>query len=686
MNSRVFADVSTASRCAQLFPRSVAGIQQIVADAKVRGLAALRAICNQPAPRTFLNTAQASDLARAEIGISAGILSVVKNVSPEKDLRDEANKQIIELEAFIIDNFSSNKKLYAAVKEYTLSEEWADSSAITGERRYWLEEELKEFRRRGFELPDDKFDEVVQLQKELSVLSTAFSSNVAEDKSEIVVEISNLLGVPESVVKALHPKSEEEKSLLVLKMDYPTYFGVMKNCEVAETRKRMSFAFENRAFPANLNILKDVILKRHQLAVLLGFPSYSHYDLESKMAKSPEAAQSFVDNLVPGLQKKWAKEKEVLTRKLHPSVVLTPEGNIQSYDVAFCMNNVKKTELNVDETAIREFFPMSSTVQALFDIYQRFFDITFTKMENGDELWHKDTSTLAVSCNRRKILLGHIVLDLFPREGKFSHACCHSVVPAVLITEDAETKVFSPALSVVIANFPGGTPDAPPLFTHDDVETFFHEFGHAIHGLMGRTVMASFAGTRVKRDFVELPSQMLEEWLWEPEILQLVTKHYKTGETLPQALIDAKIASKNAFSGRDSLRQLQFATYALSIFGLPFSAESGSEKLDTTRLFQSIQPKVMPGIEYAKDAHFECAFGHLMGYAATYYGYMWSEVFAQDVFQYIKDRNGLLSAELGKRYVDCIIGAGGARDPNELLKDFLGREPNAVAFLGKLGV
>lgn len=370
-----------------------------------------------------------------------------------------------------------------------------------------------------------------------------------------------------------------------------------------------------------------------------------------------------------------------MIENLHPSVELTPEGDLYGYDIAFSINHIKQSKLNVDETEIQKYFPMDSTVKALFDIYQSFFDITFVQHNNGkDALWHEEVSTLEVIDNATKAVLGYVVLDLFPREGKFTHACCHSVVPPC----EKEDGTFSPALTVVIANFPKATADAPALFLHDDVETFFHEFGHAIHGLMGRSKMCTFAGTRVKRDFVELPSQMLEEWLWDRAILQKVSNHYVENKPLPDALIDAKIASQNAFSGRDSLRQLQFARYSLEIFDEAFNAE-GSD-LDTTKLYRAIQDKTIKGIKSSDAGHFQCAFGHLMGYGAGYYGYMWSEVLAQDVFNYIKARDGLLSPELGRRYVKHIIGPGGSKDPNVLVKGFLEREPNNAAFLGKLGI
>jgi thimet oligopeptidase len=672
--------ISTSRECAQLFPKTVEGIRSLAIGAKSRAKDAIDVITNASQPT--VSTCVAVDRTAGTLSMASGILSVVKNVHPEKTMRDEASALMVDLESFSIDNLSSNKALYDVLKKVDEMDACKCVLRQDPQCEYWLKEELAGFRRRGMELNPAVFEVVVQLQKDIAALTTTFSTNIAEDSTQIEVTEDGLLGVPEGIVKKL--TKDGVSGNMILRMDYPTYFGVMKNCEVASTRRAMSEAFENRAYPINVPILQELIFKRKKLAETLGYPSYSHYDLDSKMAKSPDKAKAFVADLIPGLQKKWIHEQEVLKRNLHSSVTLLSGGNIPSWDIAFCINQVKKHELNVSETTIQEYFPLDSTVTALFRVYEAFFDIKFERVENGEELWSLNTSTLSVyEKGKSGELLGHIILDLFPREGKFSHACCHSVVPPML----QEDGTFSPALSVVLANFPSASADAPAMFLHDDVETFFHEFGHAIHGLMGRSRMMSQAGTRVKRDFVELPSQMLEEWLWEPSILEKITSHYKTGEALPQDLIAAKVASKNAFSGRDSLRQLQFATYSLDIFGAPFSTTATSASdYDTTALFRSIQPRILPGVEFSNGTHFECAFGHLTGYGATYYGYMWSEVFAQDVFQYIKDRDGLLSAELGRRYRDIILGVGGGRDPNDMLKDFLGREPNAKAFLSKLGV
>jgi len=689
---KIFADVSTHKQCSSLFPKTVEEISSLVTAAKDRATTSLKAIYGvDAATRNFQNTARATDLAESELSVAGSLLSVLMNTSAQKELRDEARKQIVDIQEFSIENFSTNKELYKCFQAYQSTPEFSNEAAVTGQQRYWLTEQIADYKRSGLDLEGADFDEVVSLQKKIAALSTTFSANSAEDKTELYFAPEALVGTPESVLKGL-AKKDGDDTLLVVKLDYPTYFGIMKNCEVADTRRQMSLAFENRAFPQNMDVLKDVIRARHQLATKLGYVSFAAYNLADKMIKTPQNASTFIDSLIPGLQKKWALEKQVICENLHPSVVLTPTGDIENYDIAFSINQVKMNKLAVSETDIKEYFPMDATVQALFDIYQAFFDITFVEHKNGNDLWHEDVTTLEVVDNKTKALLGHIIMDLFPREGKFSHACCHPVVPAVE-GDDATDAVtgagatFSPVLTVVLANFPKPSADAPALFLHDDVETFFHEFGHAIHNIMGRSRMATHAGTSVKRDFVELPSQMLEEWLWEEDILKKVSKHYKTGLPLPDTLIKSKIASQSAFSGRDSLRQLCFARYSLNLFSEDFYKNAIEGSTDSTSdTFMRIQKEILTGIHYSEGSHFECAFGHLMGYGAGYYGYMWSEVLAQDVFSYIKAKNGLLSAELGRRYVEKIVGVGGGRDPNDMVREFLEREPNSDAFLKKLGI
>uniref|UniRef100_A0A7S1LZR2 Peptidase M3A/M3B catalytic domain-containing protein n=1 Tax=Neobodo designis TaxID=312471 RepID=A0A7S1LZR2_NEODS len=677
--------VDNAAACAALFPQTKEGIAALVEAAKSQTATALEAIttATDDAARTYDNTVRAADLSAANLSVAACSLALVKDTHVDKDIRAAAAEAVVELEKLSIDAFSSNKALYKAFKAVPQGA----IDAATAQRKYWYDEKMLDFKSKGLELPDDKFAEVVALRKRLAELDTKFSENIAEDKRTIVVPIAECAGVPQPILDGCK-KVDDDKSY-ELGMDYPTYFGIMKNCTVAATRKAVARAFVRRAYPANEAVMAEVVSLRRKLAKLLGFDTYAQLDLASKMAKTPETAQAFVDELIPGLQRKWAKERETLKSALPPSVEVDAEGRFASYDLSFTMNQYKTSQLNVDEQKIQEYFPMENTVKVLLGIYEKFFDVTFKHHEGADGplgLWHDSVSVVECRDNRNDgALLGHIILDLFPRDGKYSHACCHAAVPAVYdeaASEAAGKDVFTPALSVVIANFPAATADRPALLMHNDAETFFHEFGHAMHGLFGRAAMATHAGTRVKRDFVELPSQILEEWLWDPAILAMVSKHYKTGEPLPKELIDQKIASKNAFRGHDSLRQLCFATLSLQLFGKELPDGVTPDAFFT----QQVQPRILSGVAFDSESRFTSSFGHLMGYAATYYGYMWSEVFAADIFDAIVAQDGLLSGDVGRRYSKAILEVGGGRDPVDMLAEFLGRPANNAAFLKGLGI
>lgn len=671
MALNIFATVSKAESCAALFPSSVDSCKASVDRAKKRLDSALSRIFAIPSSqRTFANTALPTDIAITEVKVAAGLLSVVAQVSTEKAVRDEASAQMVNIEQYSIENLSTNRQLFQALKDVE-----ANDAPKDAQYAYWLQMQLDDFRRKGMELAEEQFQKVKQLEMELSSLASQFHQNIAADATKLEFTAEELVGTPDVVLSALHVESGK----YTVKMDYPTVNGILDNCEVAATRKKVAQAFNDRGYPVNESILKEAIRKRHMLSQVLGFSSYAHLNLADKMAKNPETAKQFIEDLAPKVLKKWEKELELIKKNLPKGCTLSNEGTVEAYDVMYIMNQMKKSLWQVDERMIQEYFPLQETIKGLLFIYQSFFNITLTEVTDVKDLWHSDVSMLEVKDKTSGDLLGFIILDLFPRDGKFTHACCHSVVPPVIQSESS----FSPALGVVVANFPVASGERPSLFTHSDVKTFFHEFGHALHGLMGRTKLSSLAGTDVKLDFVELPSQMLEEWLWEPMMLQQITKHYSTGAPLPTELIKAKVDSKNAFSGRDTLRQLQFASYSLELFGATFATSSD---LNTTELFHQIEPRLMPGIHYMPSTHFECAFGHLMGYDAGYYGYMWSKVFAIDVFSSIREQNGLLSPLIGCRYANSILKPGGTRDPNESIEEFLQRKPNNKAFLANIGL
>jgi thimet oligopeptidase len=464
-----------------------------------------------------------------------------------------------------------------------------------------------------------------------------------------------------------------DDGLYILGVDYPTYFRVMENCTSAATRQKLYNAFSNRAYPVNEELLKAIMHKRDELAHLLGYPDYAYSDIDNEMAHTPERAQAFINDMIKRAAEKTDHEFALLTENLPASVTLSVDNKIQPWDNAFLQNNYKKTNFNLDEQKIAEYFPMQKTVDELLDIYRQFFSIEFQE-EAASGLWHEDVTVVRVLNKQGDELLGTLMLDLYPRPNKYSHAAHTTIIPSTYQPDG--TRI--PDVSIVIANFSKPTATQPSLLKRTEVETFFHEFGHALHAVLGATEIASLSGTHTKTDFVELPSQMLEEWLADKDMLKKVSGHYLTGQPLPDDVIDTIIQLKNLTSGYFVTRQTYLASISLSYFG------EGTNK-DPHTIMKQLHSTIMKNSAFCEDNHFYTSFGHLTGYGAKYYGYLWSLVFALDIFSEIK-KHGLLNPEIGQKYIKEVLSKGGAQDPNELLYNFLGREPNTQAFFKEMGL
>ena len=314
---------------------------------------------------------------------------------------------------------------------------------------------------------------------------------------------------------------------------------------------------------------------------------------------------------------------------------------------------------------------MERVVSGLFDLYQELFVMEFRQVENPS-VWHKDVTMYEMYDSGSGNLIGHFYLDLFPRANKYQHAAQFDVRSAKLYLNGRQTPV-----AALVCNFPKPTADEPSLLPHDDVETFFHEFGHLLHALLNR---GELEGLSVPRDFVEAPSQMLENWVWQKASLQRFARHFKTGETIPDDLVERMIAAKNLNSGVNALQQVYYAILDLTLH----DGYSPDDNRSTTDIVRDLQNEITL-YPYQEDTHFQASFGHLYGYAAAYYGYMWSKVYAQDMFS-VFEENGILDTETGMRYRRIILEKGGTEDPLELVKAFLGREPSNEAFMRSLGL
>lgn len=663
-------NVITIGDLVRLFPNKPAFIEQQAKSYIRTAKKQIKKILDiDDAERTFTNTAKALDnLERlSDLSILSQLLEVIELLSPVKAMRDAAHDASIKISQALIDMFS-DKKLYQAFKAYV--EGNAKNEDLNHEQRYFLEQAMIGFKRGGLELDDEMLERVKEVKKELTSLTLDFDKNIAEDNRTIELTKQELDGLPDDFIAALKLTSH---GTYIVGIDYPSYFPVMQQATKSDTRKKMYHASNNRGYPANEELLKKIIAKRDELAQLLGYQSFAHYELAEQMVKSPERAQAFLDDLIKRADLKEEQEFQVLLKDLPEGVILTEDGKMQPWDFAFVQDRFKKRNFDIDEEKISEYFPVEETIKGLLSIYESFLSLRFEEAQIYG-LWANDVRCLKVFEKDSGQLIGYLLLDLYPRANKYSHAA-HATILASTYDKDNRPNT---AISVIMANFPKGRGNKPPLFKRDDVKTFFHEFGHAMHALLGRTHLASFAGTAVKRDFVELPSQMLEEWMWDRDILKLISSHYETGQEMPDDLIDRILAMKHIATGAFVQRQ-----GALSLLALDYFLEGANK--DVRQIAQDVQSTIAKNIAYAPDTNFYASFGHLSGYGSKYYGYLWSRVFALDLFYEIK-KHGLLDPVIGKRYIDKVIGRGGSDDPDNLLRDFLGREPNSDAFFKDMGL
>lgn len=667
-------DIVHPQELAALFPQTVDQINnnaQWVTEQTTQELENIFKIPDDQ--RTFANTIKAFDATAAQFSVVADVLSILEMISPDQAIRDACRAQVVKLREFAVDTFAS-KTVYNVFKSYV--EQKSSQEKLSSEAQYFLDESMRSFARQGLSLPDDEYLQIQNLKKDLSKLSIQFDTNIAIDKSFILAKKEELEGVDENLFASLE---KDEQGNYKLGCDYPTFFEVMDNCHNSQTRKKFSRKFNQRAYPQNYALLKSIMELRHQLALKLGFESYAALDVESEMVKSPARAYDFLQNLITKCQIKVDQEVRDLMRELPEGIQLNDEGKFNPWDFSYVKESFKKKHLDIDERKIAEYFTVEKTIDGIFEIYQNFLGLKFTMVE-PEWVWSPDVKLIQVNERNGGCLRGFIFLDLFPRANKYSHAC-HAGIISTIKHIDATTgkQSIKPSVAVVIANFPKPVNGRPALLKFSDVETFFHEFGHGMHALLGSTELTANAGTAVKTDFVEMPSQMFENWLYEKEVLQPLSSHYQTGDQLPAELIDKMIALKKFDSGSFVTRQCLLSLISLQLFD-----KNPEQDIDQT--VQEINKRYIKHVSFDPEAHFCAAFGHLTNYGAKYYSYMWSKVFAIDVFYHIKKLGGLDNPEVGERFVQLVLGRGGSVDPDIMLKEYLGRAPSQEAFIQDLGI
>lgn len=648
-------------------------------DAIARANASIATIVAIPAAdRTFDNTVGAIDDLLANFEQDTSMLIFLSNVHPDASIRDASQAAEQKAGDFYVD-LGKREDLYKAVKEFAAAHPQAVAQ-LTGEKKRFLDFTLRDYRRSGMDLGAKKRERLTEVQKEITKLGIEFSKNIAEDNATVLLSAEELKGAPESLLKTF----AHNDGVYVVGLTSPTYVPLMDNCTNEITRQKLWMAYKRRAGKKNIEVLEKAIKLYAEQAQLLGYKHCADFQTETRMAKNYANVQKFYDELKPLVRKKAEADMAEFTA-FKRELTKNPKAELMPWDYQYIKNELTKSKYAVDSEKVREYFPMDKVVDGLFKTTQSLYGLEFrdvTKTKGGTKerpLWHEDVQLFEVydkapGPNQGK-MIGEFYMDLYPRDNKYTHFAQWSLVNHKNWTNGKETL----PLAALVCNFSKPEGDKPSLLGHEEVETFFHEFGHCLHTIVSTAQMNRFAGTNTELDFVEAPSQMFENWVWDAAVLNTFAKHYKTGEPFPKELLDGMIAAKNLGSGLDAENQFYYGMTDLAY-------ETTSDgKVDTTAVAIDLYPKVTCYTFKPEATFYQASFGHLMGYTAGYYSYMWSKVFAADMAQRFKEL-GMLSPEAGMYYRNKIISQGGTRDASELLKDYLGREPKLDSFLEQLGM
>jgi thimet oligopeptidase len=652
------------------FEKTTNDIAQSVKAAIAAGNQALDRIGSlAPAQVTFNNTVRALDDAIWQAGLTGSRLAVIQQTSPDAALRDAAEDQIKVLDQWVV-SLDYRPDVFKAIQAY------ADTRPnLTGEDAKLLQETLRDYRRAGLALPKSRQDEVESLRKKLSTLESDFSANIDKAEQKLIFSRAELDGVPEDFLNRKDVKTGDGSYAVMANITWH-YITVMENAKSEATRLKLETARENLARAANVPILQQVLVLRDTLALKLGYTNWADFQTEVKMAKTGARAEAFLEQLKTGLQPKFDSETAEF-RAMKAKDTGDPNAQIQLWDWRYYANQLRKQKYTVDEEALRVYFPYQNVLEGMFKIYQRIFGLKFQQIQAPFK-WVPDLQLYAVSDAATGEPMGLFYLDMFPRPGKFNHFAEFSLIDGKLLPDGK----YQRPTAALICNFPAPENGRPSLMAHEDVVTIFHEFGHAMHSILTRAKYGRFAGTSVPGDFVEAPSQMLENWAWDKKVLDSFAADYRDpSRKIPAEILGKLKEAKLATEGNVYRRQLSFGMADLA---LHTQIHAGNEQ-QTVPLANKIAGEVFHS--EPPDTAFVAYFGHLMGYDAGYYGYAWADAIAADmatVFE--KAPDGFFDRNAGRRLRREIYEQGGSRDVQISIEKFMGRPQSIDPFLKKIGI
>jgi len=589
------------------------------------------------------------------------VAQLYSNTHPNADIRSSASSCQKSVESILTDA-NLSQAIYQQLQQIDSS----NSDAIT--QRYH-KKLLINFTRSGVDKDQLLRDTLRQLQIDIADLGQQFSKNIREDVRHITVDsIDELKGLPQDYIDGLSKNAEGQ---WLITTDYPSIFPFLRYAHNDKNRLAIYKQFLDRGYPDNEALLKQIISKRDQLAKHLGYDTYAEYVTEVAMIATPSNASTFIDRIATLAKPRSNRDYKQLLAQLQ---TIDPQAEkVGNWQKAFLEEQVKKEQYQYDAKAIREYFAYDDVKQGIFELAGQLFDVEIIPWQTST--WHPAVSTHEL---RKKTgeTLGYFYLDMHPRDGKYKHAAHFGIKTGVL---DKQLPV-----SALICNFPGEDQQLDStghrlnrgLMEHNQVETFLHEFGHLMHSLIGgHQEWSGLSGIATERDFVEAPSQLLEEWVWNYDTLKTFAVN-ANGETIPKAMVDKMLRARGFGKGTHIRNQMFYAALSLDYYS------SSPETLDLNETLIRLQQAYSP-FDYINDTHFYANFGHLYGYSARYYTYMWSLVIAADLFSEF-ERDGLLNSDVAARYRDKVLAPGGSKDAADLVADFLGRPFNYDAFIEQL--
>ncbi len=645
--------------------RSQSAIEAAVVRALQHKRGALDAvIAITPDERTFANTIAALEYADDDIADLQQQLSLLLSVHPDETIRTAAQAGSDRIDAENVE-MEYDRRLWTAVQAWT--ERGEQLNAID---QKLADERVRDMRRMGFALPEEQFTALKGNITELQKLQTAFEKAINDWEDHIVVSREQLAGLPERYINGL----TREGDRFHVSLEYPDFFPFMRTADDDTARRELATKNLLKGGRENLERLARMIMLRQENAKLLGYTTHADYVTEPRMARTGRAAIDFIERILTRLQPAARRELQELVDIKRRSLRSAEHPTVGFHEFAYWDYKLLKERYDIDSELVKEYFPLQRVIEGMLSIYQEVLGISFRRVTDA-ALWHADAQLYEVIGGETSY--GHFILDLYPRKGKYGHAAAFPIT----LSSVRSDGVTAPGLVALVCNFPKETKEEPSLLAIDEVETLLHEFGHVMHALLSCGKWQRQNGFGVAMDFIEAMSQMFEEWAWDSRVMDRIGGHYRTGAAMPDELKQKVIAARHHMDASSYLQQATKALYDLRIHSQPTEMPVDGQFLADS--YRTIKMECEQ-VALPPESLFPAGWGHMADYDAGYYGYLWSKVYALDM--YSKFGGNPLNLEVGARYRREILEPGASREELDLIRAFLERAPSDAPFLKALGI